>query len=300
MGPDGSTRSPSSPERAARHVAARRSSWRTTGSGTPAAALLAGLAHERAEQAGDQHDEVDLGAGVADPQLDGGHVGARPDVEVDHPGIADRPGRDQLLDHRVVLGAGLDHRGRARRRPAGPDQVAVAGVAGVAAAPVRRAGGDREQRGQVGGDAADDLHGLVAVRDVDVHLRAADLLLVDQHLVLVLHVGEPGAGRDVAAVQLDERHRARRDDAEPVRLRGLRQPARSRCRWLRRSSRVSHTGVLVSTIERCSSGANSSPSRPVEEGVDLGGGLPRLQVDDVELLLGPYPELARAHGRDGR
>ena len=36
--------------------------------------------------------------------------------------------------------------------------------------------------------------------------------------------------------------------------------ARSRCRCARSSSRVSHTGVLVSTSDRCSSGANSSPS----------------------------------------
>ena len=37
-----------------------------------------------------------------------------------------------------------------------------------------------------------------------------------------------------------------------------------------------------------------------EERVDLGGGAPRREVDDVELLLDPYPELACAHGRDGR
>ena len=36
--------------------------------------------------------------------------------------------------------------------------------------------------------------------------------------------------------------------------------ARSRCRCARSSSRVSHTGVFVSTSDRCSSGANSSPS----------------------------------------
>ena len=152
----------------------------------------------------------------------------------------------------------------------------------------------------MGGDAADDLHGLVAVRDVDVHLRAADLLLVDQHLVLVLHVGEPGAGRDVAAVQVDERHRARRDDAEPVRLRGLRQP---RPQPLQVAAQVvegvAHRGVGLHH-RALQLGGELLAVQTGEEGVDLGGGLPRLEVDDVELLLGPYPELARAHGRDGR
>ena len=141
VGPAGRRGRPPGPERAARQVAARSSSWRTAGSGTPGRALLAGPAHQRAEQAGDQHDEVDLGAGVADPQLDGRHVGARPDVEVDHPGVADRPRSDQVLDHPVVVGAA------SRPCAGGPavgqrDQieVAVARVAGVAAAPVRRAG----------------------------------------------------------------------------------------------------------------------------------------------------------------
>ena len=142
------------------------------------------------------------------------------------------------------------------------------------------------------GDAADDLHGLVAVRDVDVHLGAADLLLVDQHLVLVLHVGEAGARRDVAAVQVDERHRARRHDAEPVRLGGLRQPrpqplqvaaqvvegvAHRRVRLHHRALQLGGELLAVQT--------GRAACRPPESAA------PRLEVDDVELLLGPYPEL---------
>ncbi len=262
--------------------------------------LLPGPPHERAEQAGDQHDEIDLGAGVADAQLDGRHVGAGPDVEVDHPRIADRPRVDQVLDHRVVLGAGRHHRGRPRGRPTGPDQLAVARVAGVTAIPVGGAGRDGEQGGQMGGDAADDLHGLVAVRHVDMDLGAADVLLVDQHLVLVLHVREPRAGRDVAPVDVDQRHRARRHHTEAVRFGGLGQPgpqplqvrpqlvkgvAHRRVRLHQRSLQL---GCELRTVELA------------QERVDLGGGPPRLEVHDVELFLGPDLELPAAHGRDGR
>jgi hypothetical protein len=48
-------------------------------------------AHQRPEQPGQQHDVVDLRAGVADPQLDRWHVGRRPHVEVDHRWVEDRP-----------------------------------------------------------------------------------------------------------------------------------------------------------------------------------------------------------------
>ena len=255
--------------------------------------LLPGPPHERAEQAGDQHDEVDLGAGVADAQLDGRHVGAGPDVEVDHPRVADRPRVDQVLDHRVVLGAGLHHRGRPRGRPAGPDQLAVARVAGVAAMPVGGAGRDGEQGGQVGGDAADDLHGLVAVRHVDVDLGAADVLLVDQHLVLVLHVREPRARRDVAPVDVDQRHRARRHHAEAVRFGGLGQPGPQPLQVRPQLVEgVAHrrVGLHQRSLQL---GRELLAVELAQQRVDLGGGPPRLEVDDVELLLGPDLESPR-------
>ena len=268
-------------------------------------ALLPGAADQRPEQAGDQHHEVDLGAGVADPQLDGRHVGAGPDVEVDHPGVADRPRVDQVLDHPVVLGPGLHHRGRPRGRPAGPDQVAVARVAGVAAAPVGGAGRDRQQGGQVGGDAADDLHGLVAVRHVDVDLGAADVLLVDQHLVLVLHVGEAGARRDVASVEVDQRHRAGRHHAEAERPGGRGQPPPQPLQVRPQLvERVAHRRVGLHQ-RALQLGRELLAVELAQQRVDLRSGTSRLEVDDVELLLGPDLELSgalrrRTHGRDGR
>ena len=176
----------------------------------------------------------------------------------------------------------------------------VAGVPGVAAAPVRGAGRDRQQRRQVGRHPADHLHGDVPVGHVDVHLRAADVLLA-----------RPAAGTRAASARSARRPRWRRRSGRPAApCRRRRRPARaarpprpasprSRCRCSRSSSSVAQTGVFVSTSERCSSGANSSPSSWAEQGVDLGGGPPRLQVDDVELLLhAQQGELA--HGPDAR
>ena len=119
------------------------------GDGEARVEIGAGPADQRAEEARDEHDVLDVGAGVADPQLDGGQVGAGPDVEVDHPGVGDRARRDELGDHGVVVGGRLDLAGRTRGGPARPHQAAVAGVAGVLAAPVGRARGDGEQRREV-------------------------------------------------------------------------------------------------------------------------------------------------------
>ena len=58
---------------------------------------------------------VDDRAGVADPQLEGGRVRGRPDVEVGHLRVGDDAGVDQVGDQLVVLG-GRRRAGRWRRR----------------------------------------------------------------------------------------------------------------------------------------------------------------------------------------
>ena len=106
--------------------------------------------------------------------------------------------------------------------------------------------------------------------------------------------------RDVAPVDVDQRHRARRHHTEAVRFGGLGQPgpqplqvrpqlvegvAHRRVRLHQRSLQL---GCELRTVELA------------QERVDLGGGPPRLEVHDVELFLGPDLELPAAHGRDGR
>ena len=59
-----------------------------------------------------------------------------------------------------------------------------------------------------------DGHGQVAVSHIDVHLRAADQLLADQHPVLVPNVLIPWIGRDPGRVRVGEGHRAGRHDAK--------------------------------------------------------------------------------------
>src|SRR5437016_4986951 len=54
-------------------------------------------------------------------------MGRGPDVEVDHAGIGDDPGPDQVGDGLVVVGGRLEARQGAGGRPPPPDQGAVAG-----------------------------------------------------------------------------------------------------------------------------------------------------------------------------
>ena len=220
-----------------------------------------GAGDERAEQARDEHDVLDVRAGVAHPQLHGGQVRARPDVEVDHPGVGDRAGGDQLVDHGVVVGAGLDVPGRARGRPARPHHAAVAGVPGVLARASRAswprsraAWGGRARRGA---RPAPRRPGR-ARRRAPGRRRCA--------------VPGPAAGTRAACARSARPRRS----SSPSRSTSGTVPAattpspsgsatdssvpRSRRRCPRSSSSVAQTGVLVSTSERCSSGANSAPS----------------------------------------
>ena len=238
----------------------------------------AGAADEGPEQARDEHDVLDVRAGVAHPQLDGGQVRAGPDVEVDHPGVGDRARRDELVDHRVVVGARLDVAGRPRGRPARPHHAAVAGVSGVLGPPVGRAGGDREQRREVRRDAAHDLHGDVPVRHVDVHLRAADVLLAHQQLVLVLHAFVARARGDVVAVEVDQRHGARRDHAQPERL-GHR---------LQRAAQAAQ--VAAELVERGADGGVGLDERALQ----LGGELRAVELGQQRVDLGADRRVCRS------
>ena len=191
------------------------------GEGPPGLDVELRRPHHAAEDAGDEDDVVDQRAGVADAQLEGRGMRGGPDVEVDHLGVADDAGPDEVGHELVVLGRGGERAGRARRGPPLPDDGADAGVAGVEPVPVGRAGRERQQHGQVGSDPLDDLHGEVAVGDPDVDLRAADQLLVHQQPVLLLHLAvAPGAGQlEVGVGRAGQRCRPRRCPAPPARRR---------------------------------------------------------------------------------
>ena len=95
--------------------------------------------HQRPGQPGQRDRVVQQRDGVADPHLERRIPGGGPDVEVDHPRVGHRPGRDQPVDHRVVLGGRAERQRRPGRRPARPQHAPVRGVAGVLAVEVRRA-----------------------------------------------------------------------------------------------------------------------------------------------------------------
>ena len=60
-----------------------------------------------------------------------------------------------------------------------------------------------------------DRHRQIAVAHIDVHLRAADQLLADQHPVLVQHVLVTGIRRDLERVRVGKGHGAGGHDTEP-------------------------------------------------------------------------------------
>ena len=147
--------------------------------------------HHGPEQPGDEHGVVHQGAGVADPQLQRGHVLGRPDVEVGHLGVADDAGVDQVVEQAPVLRHGLQPAEAARGGPALPDHGPHAGIAGVAAPPERRAGGQGQQGRQGLPHPAGQPHGEVPVAHPHVHLIPADQLFVHQQPVLLVHPAEP-------------------------------------------------------------------------------------------------------------
>ena len=159
----------------------RAGAWRPVGGGGVG---TRGGHHQRPRQGGDQHGVVHRRAGVGDPDLDGGVVRRQPGVEVDHSRVADHTAADQRRDGAVVVG-GTGEVGRwADGRPAGHDDRAVRGVAGVLALEERRTGAHRQQGRQPSTDPSGDPHGQVPVVDPHVHLAGAHLLLVDQLAVL--------------------------------------------------------------------------------------------------------------------
>ena len=60
-----------------------------------------------------------------------------------------------------------------------------------------------------------DSHGQVAIVHIDVHLRAADQLLTDQHPVLAPHVLITRIRGDLERVRVGKGHRAGGHDAQP-------------------------------------------------------------------------------------
>ncbi len=184
-----------------------------------------GPADERAEQAGDEDDGVDVRARVADPQLNGGQVRGGADVEVDHPRVADHPGCDQIRDGLVVFGRRAERPGDAGGRPPLPDQGAHARVAAVRALPVRGARRHRQQHRQPRRDPRGHRDREIAVGDLDVHLRAADRLLPGEELVVGEHPLVARVPADAGRVPAGQRDGPRGRGAEPERFAGRHQLA---------------------------------------------------------------------------
>jgi hypothetical protein len=176
---------------------------------------LGGAGH-RPEQAGDEDGVVDERAGVADAEFERGRVRRRADVEVRHLGVGDDAGADQVGDEVVVLGGGCQPAVGAGRGPPLPDDRADAGVPGVDAVPVGRAGRQRQQHREVGRDPLADVDGEVPVGDADVDLGAADELLVDEHAVLLLHAAVAAGGGELEVGEAGPRGGAHGGDAEAL------------------------------------------------------------------------------------
>jgi hypothetical protein len=124
------------------------------------------------------------------------------------------------------------------------------------------------------------------------------VLLAHQHLVLVLHLLVARPRRDGLAVELGERHRAGRDHAEPEwpgdTLQGCAQPSQVPAQLVERAA---HRRVRLDE-GALQLGRELGPVELREQRIDLGRGVPALQVDDVELLLDAQQgEIAHRHRR---
>ena len=129
----------------------------------------------------------------------------------------------------------------------------------------------------------------VSIGHVDVHLRTADVLLADQELVLVLHPFVTGAGRDVAAVQVDQRNRAGCHHAQSERISDLVQPATQPVQLgaqLVEALAGQGVGLDQGALQlRCERAAIQLGKHGVDRWYHSSG----LPVNEVELLLGTDP-----------
>jgi hypothetical protein len=247
--------------------------------------------HETAEQSGDQDGVVDDRARVADPQLQGGRVGRRPDVEVGHLAVCDHTAVDQVVEQVVVLLGRLDPAGRAGAGPALPDDRPDARVAGVLSVPERGAGRQGQQDREVPSHPLHDLDGQVAVGDADVDLQPADQLLVHQQPVLLLHPAvAPGGGQ----LEVGE-HRARcrpgGSDAETLRRRDLGQSAAEPYQLGPQLAQTGHhVGVGLDSCPLDLRGVVVT-RQPGQHLRSASRQAPALEIDQVQLFLGTQRQL---------
>jgi hypothetical protein len=184
-----------------------------------------------------------------------------------------------------VLGCRADAPAVAGRRPALPHQRPGAGVPGVLAEPVRRAGRQRQQGGQPRPEPVGHRHGDVPVGDPDVHLGAADQLFPGQQLVVVEHPLVPVGRGDRERLRVDQRDRPGGDQAEVESVCDVdgrpAQPHQVPAQLIEagtdRGVGLHHGPVQL--------GGVAVPRQPPQDLRAPGDQLPGVAVDDVQLLL---------------
>ena len=138
-----SSRSPHSPNRAARQVAPRSTSIRIGSTGCPCGQSAAAVSTSARASAAISAESRDVRAHVRHPDLQRRVRRRQPGVEVDHPVVHRGAGREQVADRPVVALDAAERLGRSGGRPLPPGDRPVAGVPGVLALPVRRVRRDR-------------------------------------------------------------------------------------------------------------------------------------------------------------
>ena len=161
---------------------AQRVTARAAPRSSPRRSIVQCRHHAGPDQRGEQHRLGHRGGHVGDAHLDGREVGRRADVPIDHAVVEHRAGvHAASAHHRVVLVDGVEVRRRARAGPARPQHASPAGVAGVGVAVDRRVGGQRQQQRQPRPQPVAHPDRRLAVGHRDVHVTAADALLVGDH-----------------------------------------------------------------------------------------------------------------------
>ncbi len=191
--------------------------------------------------------------------------------------------------HEVVeLGRSLEVLGHARAREAVEDLRAEALQAGVAPEPERRVRREREQVRQEVERLVHDLEGERAVLDADVHVQAEDQVRAREHLHLLHDLVVARVGEDLLVGPVREGVRAGRSHAHPVLPR---QP----------DDLGPHLADVLPHLRDVLADAGADlDDRLVHLGLDpllqdepallqnlldVGAQLPRLRIDDLELLL---------------
>jgi hypothetical protein len=100
----------------------------------------------------------------------------------DEAGILDGAGLHHHIQIAFVVGCALEDLRQAGARQLAIGRKAVAHQAGAVALPERRGGGQRQQRRQIGQDAAHDADATVLIGHLDMDMHSADLVARADHL----------------------------------------------------------------------------------------------------------------------